>query len=306
METRTVSFRYFWPGFESASNYFVGLLRDHSPFRWVVVGSAETSDLCISSVFPFQSSGRKMHAAFRAQLGGKANDFRRLDKFRIPRPNHRARRNVWYTGENLRAPCDGWDMTLSFETDEYGGTNAYLPLWVLYWPTAIRWKVPEELTNGELRGHRLLQSDKQAFCNAFFGNPEPFRLRVLRLLRSLGQTDLYGSLTGTRVADKLGTSSRYWFSLCPESDLFPGYVTEKPLEAWLSRSIPIWWGIDPAGYLNPDCLINIADYSLEGLAGRLHQLAESKEQMERMIEEPFLKRPFSNRNIATRLTDLVS
>ena len=46
-----------------------------------------------------------------------------------------------------------------------------------------------------------------------------------------------------RSYDAVARNYRYF--LCFENDLYPGYVTEKPIEAWASGSVPLWRGIDP-------------------------------------------------------------
>ena len=45
-------------------------------------------------------------------------------RVRTPRPQA----NIWYSGENIPPPV-GFDATLSFETDFFSGSNAYLPYW---------------------------------------------------------------------------------------------------------------------------------------------------------------------------------
>jgi hypothetical protein len=45
--------------------------------------------------------------------------------------------------------------------------------------------------------------------------------------------DIYGSQSNP-ISDKIGLYSNYKLVLCPENSMSPGYITEKPLHAWIS------------------------------------------------------------------------
>jgi hypothetical protein len=78
-----------------------------------------------------------------------------------------------------------------------------------------------------------------------------------------------------------------------ENDLFPGYVTEKSIEAWATGAIPLYWGSDPSGFLNQNAMINLANYqSLEHFVNKVEEISTSKEMWEAIASQPILtKRP---------------
>ena len=88
--------------------------------------------------------------------------------------------------------------------------------------------------------------------------------------------------------------------LCFENDLYPGYVTEKVLEAWLGWTIPLYWGDDVSGILNPKAIINLANFStMKDFVNYVSKLYGDKDQMINMINQPLFIKEF-------KFEDLVS
>lgn len=215
-----------------------------------------------------------------------------------PKPVGKARHHIWFTGENLRPPAEGWDGYLSFDTDPLNGRNAYLPLWwfnvgLLGEPHSIfttgmpTW---EQMSKGRDPG-----PPRPKFACTFINNPEPMRLHAVQALESIGVVDLYGSAFGRPVPDKAVVAKDYRFVLCFENDVYPGYVTEKPLDAWATGAIPLWRGLDPAGYLNSAAMINAATFV---------DLTAFVEGVRRVENDPGLWAEMASEPILTREPDL--
>jgi hypothetical protein len=144
--------------------------------------------------------------------------------------------------------------------------------------------------------------EKNAFAVSFINNPEQLRLRAINKLNSISKVDVFGRSVGNYVANKIEASSPYWFSVCFENDLYPGYVTEKVLEAWIAKTIPIYWGDDASGILNPDAVINLKDFkNLQEMAQHVSNLYQDESEMLRMICQPLVKKEFSLDNFASEL-----
>jgi len=214
-------------------------------------------------------------------------------------PHNRNAFNIWCTYENRRPPVLGFDLTLSFELDDYKGTNYYLPLIYLY--TNLSKKRNEyskhKITPYECAQPRNLDENffqnKSQFATSFINNPHPIRLRAINELSKVSPVNVYGRSVDNYVDDKIGTASKYWFNLCFENDLYPGYVTEKVLEAWLAGAIPLYWGIDKGRILNPEALINFNDFdSMETFVQHVSKVYSSPNEMKSIINQPlFLKIP---------------
>jgi len=225
-------------------------------------------------------------------------------------------KNIWYTGENQRPPSADFDLSFSFDLDPLGGTNIYLPLLL----TSLDWFEDgqaeasiEGRRAGKIVTPRAASSPRSSnvaarpkFVCAFVGNQEPMRMRALAALETIGNVDIYGAAFGGRVLDKYSIAKHYKFMLCFENDLYPGYVTEKPLEAWVSGCIPLWRGIDSAEVLNPNALLNAATFdSLASFVNAVAELDDDAERLAKMGSNPILSREVSLRPAKEAMKRLV-
>jgi len=203
-------------------------------------------------------------------------------------------KKVWVTFENRRIPFEGADLSISFDLDFNKGKNLYFPLLFSYIDffntnsSYVRHKISfEELLLPRMSLGKSL--DCRDFACAFINNPDPVRLRFLKELSRFGKVDIFGRYANNYVNDKIGVGNNYKFVICFENDLYPGYVTEKPLEAWLSKSVPVYWGNDASGLLNSAALINCSSYdSLADAAESVASLQSQTELMEGIIKQPLL------------------
>lgn len=212
------------------------------------------------------------------------------------RPNPSAKRNIWYSGENQRPPFGEWDGYLSFDTKLPGQKNFYLPLW---WITSTDlfgdisesyWGCPNP-TVDQLAQPRTLERKKTKFACAFIGKNYRTRLHALESLQRIGKVDVFGGGVHRFVEKPYEIAKRYKFALCFENDLYPGYVTEKPLEAYLCGTIPLYNGIDCEGYLNSNAMLNLHEYStLDSWLDRISSLNSDVNLYRTAFEEPILKK----------------
>ena len=206
--------------------------------------------------------------------------------------------NIWCTYENRRPPAENFDLTFSFDTDSFNGTNYYLPLIYLYLDLTQKNSsyVRHKISPSELLKRRNLNTyeNKQKFAVSFINNPDQTRLRAIKELGKISKVDLFGRFSNNYAKDKLSISSDYWFTVCFENDIYPGYITEKVLEAWLANTIPLYWGDDKAKILNERAIINLKDFgSLEEFVSFVQDLSKDKQRMIDIISQPLLKRDFS-------------
>lgn len=204
---------------------------------------------------------------------------------------------IWFTGENVRPPIDEWDLTLSFDIDGLYGTNQYLPLW---WGeiglidrvrSTSADRLGREMTTHELMSSRVTDIESRpGFACAFINNPEPMRMRAIDMLRSIGEVDVFGRVSGRPAGPKARVASRYRYCLCFENDIYPGYVTEKPFEAWSSGCVPLWRGSDPECYVNPLAVINAAEGGLDAMVERVFELEREPGAVAQLAANPILLR----------------
>ncbi|MDR3417027.1 MAG: glycosyltransferase family 10 [Nevskia sp.] len=175
---------------------------------------------------------------------------------RTPTPPEKT---IQYIGENLRPNLARYRFTLSFDHDTYGGRNFRLPLWWwrLDWPGygARRRQRPapagshphgyEELIpiDALLRPRPPAPLRRPGFCALIASNPEPLRCNLFLALQSLGEVTGYGPMFGKPLhRSKFEVLPDFRFCLCPENGIYPGYHTEKLVDAWYGGCIPLYSG----------------------------------------------------------------
>lgn len=157
---------------------------------------------------------------------------------------------IFYTGENVRTDWNLCDYGIDFDFLEFGERHLYLPLFVL----------PEFEADlqGALIKHqcdRDILEQKKKFC-AFMvtnGDGNPIRGEFFDRLSRYKKVDSggrwrnnIGGAIGDRFAD-FPTSKYHWlkdykFNICFENSSYPGYVTEKIIQAFRAKCVPIYWG----------------------------------------------------------------
>ncbi len=177
---------------------------------------------------------------------------------------------IFYTGENIRPNLNECDYAFSFD---YPITerNYRLPLYILYdgYKELKRNSLNFDLEN------KL--SEKQRFCNFVYSNKKgKERVEFFEKLQKYKKVDSGGKIKnnlGCLIKDKLSFLQQYKFTIAFENSSYPGYTSEKLLQAFVTNTIPIYWG-------NP--LIHM-DFNTKSFIN-CHEYNNFEEVIERVIE----------------------
>ena len=211
-------------------------------------------------------------------------------------PRKNAVKNIWFTGENQRPPQGTWDGFLSFESKLNETRNVYLPLWMLTSTDLMRstkktlWRqeVPQISL---LMKKRKIQLSRKKFCCSFIGKSYPMRLHALEELSKISAVDVFGQSVRNVRKFPGKDAGKYKFCLCFENDVYPGYVTEKPLEAYIAGTVPLYFGYDIEGYLNPKAMINLLDFAdLSEWSNYVQEVHSNNKLYKYHFEQPILQR----------------
>ena len=110
------------------------------------------------------------------------------------------------------------------------------------------------------------------------------------------------------VESKLDFLRDYKFSIAFENTESEGYTTEKIVDAYKARSIPIYWGNPKiTEEFNPDSFINCYDYDgLDSVAKRVAELDRSDGDYLKMLNAPtFSSKSETNGRIMKNLRDFI-
>ena len=276
-----VRFEWFEPGFDPDNNFFVDALNLHYGHVQVITDKLAKCELEIVSVHqPLKHPYLSRYANLRNRIPHGQPDINLLYTTIFEPETENFLRRIWYTAENLRPPLQpNIDGSISYDQDPLDGYNAYFPVW--YALSGIQGpfqndRVGKLTSADELLKSRQFQGDKTKFACAFIGKPEQMRLRAIAELSRIGQVDVFGPLVGKPIDNKSDVAKDYRFMVCFENDIYPGYVTEKILEAYLANTVPLYWGdLGKDTAINRKCYLNLTDFeSMEEWVDKVRNLSD--------------------------------
>lgn len=197
---------------------------------------------------------------------------------------------IFYTGENRR--FHNYDCHFAITFDHFDEPYHYrLPLYVInLW--FLQNKCGLDIRN------RIVKP-KTSFCGFVSSNPYcDKRNEFFHLLSTYKKVDSGGPLFNNigyivprdemGIQNKMNFLSTRKFTIAFENSSYPGYVTEKILEAYLSGSIPLYWGSPTVALdFNSKMFVNWHDFSNDlTFIEQIKRVDESNDLYEEMIHQP--------------------
>ena len=256
----------FWGGFDPAEFWMTRLLR--SKYQ-VEISDPSDSNLIIGSCF--------------------GNSIRFFEKSKVIK--------ILFLGENVRPSYDFYDYSLSFDYEDYGNKNIRLPLWILY----VDWwhNKSDDLSLDELN-YIFSPEDvynRKNFACIVAGNPVGNRIEIYNKLNSYKKVDGYGAAFKNRYdGRKHDLLKNYRYNICFENSIYPGYCTEKLLQAKVAGCVPIYYGCkESENDFNEKCYLNLINYSMEEFVEKIIKIDDNKDEFIQIVSEPlFSKKPDLN------------
>lgn len=252
----------FWPGFLPANFLFTCLLEELVGSNVEIVKDTTTKvDLQFNSVFVFGSIFEKTFMKLQSKLSSSSDiDYQsRVRKFHRLNRDYPATKYVWYTGENRSAPTESFDHTISFDPTDAKFGNLYFPYWMLRIDWGYRKGEFEIMPRVEemmsTRSPVARPLNACLFSSKFVAGRE----RISKIVEELIPIEKFGTQFNRPVTSKFTTAQDFGLQLCLENEISPGYVTEKIQEAWASRNVPIWAGLQTYPYFNSDAMIDVTN-----------------------------------------------
>ena len=190
------------------------------------------------------------------------------------------------TGENIRPDFNVCDYAIGFDHIQFD--DRYIR-WPLYAEDA---RFSQALTKHIIDTETDYYSRK--FCNFVVsngGDVDPFRESFYDILDDYSHVDSggrYRNNVGRPVDDKYEFQKKYKFSLAFENSSTKGYITEKIVQAWAAKTIPIYYGApDVSKDFNKDSFIDYHDYdNVDSFMKEIKRVNEDKEAYINMLKTP--------------------
>ena len=213
------------------------------------------------------------------------------------------RKTLAYIGENIRPNFIGYNHSLSFDWDNYGGRNYRLPLWYarLAWDGFEQKPRKDNLHNHGyeplisikqlMQPRKLDMQEKKEFCALVANNPEGLRINLYNSISDYKQVHGFGNMFRNPLRQsKFDILPEYKFCLCPENSIYDGYVTEKLIDAYAGGTVPIYSGdLSVDSDFNERAFLNYQYWKeMDLLMYDIKVLDEDLDSYKHMYEQPLL------------------
>lgn len=200
---------------------------------------------------------------------------------------------IYYTGENICPDFNAFDYAIGFEKMNFRDRYLRYPLYNLY-SGDLELMMRKHLSNDDLLKR------KGEFCSFVVSKGDAYadkrRELFFRLLSEYKQVNSGGRFLNNigqpdGVVDKLEFQRKHKFAIAFENVSHDGYVTEKIVQAFAAKTIPIYWGDPNIGeYFNEKAFINCHSFnSFEDVVKRVKEVDSNDELYYQMINEPAMR-----------------
>jgi len=210
---------------------------------------------------------------------------------------------IFYTGEQVAPDFDICDYAIGYDYIYFEDRYIRYPIYLL---RNSYEKLSEKFSQHNIDTAELLA---RPFCSALISNKDgkTRRLEMLEKLQEYKKVDSAGKIfnnVGLTVHDKYSFISNYKFHLAFENSTYNGYTTEKIVDAFIEKTIPIYAGNrrifeefceDSFIYVSDEC-------DLDQLMNRIVEIDQDDEKYIKMLNS--IK--FSNNNKIAREKELES
>lgn len=190
---------------------------------------------------------------------------------------HNKALKIFFTGENIRPNFWKCDYSISFDYDSYKGRNFRWPLYNLFYDPK---KEPAK-------------KQKTKFACIVISRSTALRTLFFNTLSKVKQVDSGGrwhNTVGGPVKDKMEFISDYKFCFAFENTSYPGYVTEKLMQAKLGGCVPIYWGHTKVNEdFNTNSYIDLNNFeNIDAFIKEIIALDADEKRYNKMLNEPLL------------------
>ncbi len=197
---------------------------------------------------------------------------------------------IFVTGENLCPDFNLCDYAIGFEHMEFGDRFFRVPIYL--WR---QYSEDYDLLFVDRIKRVGSNPEKRNFCSIVVSNnlfADPFREDFFRKLSEYKKVDSGGKAYNNigkpnGVEDKRLFLSNYKFNIAFENSSYPGYCTEKIIQAFAAGNVPIYWG-DPTAveYFNEKAFINCCGLSIDEAINKVIEIDRDDDKYIKMLSEP--------------------
>lgn len=194
---------------------------------------------------------------------------------------------IFYTGENIRPDFNLCDYAIGFDFMNFGDRYIRFPFYYL--------TQNSKYLSSESRETNQFVT-KESFCSFVVSNnanADKCRENLFYLLskyKTVNSGGRYLNNIGAPVDDKFAFEKRHKFSICCENASFPGYTTEKIVDAFAAGTIPIYYGDPLIGKVfNTRTFVHVKDpENLDAIVDIIKEIDNNELLYQDMLSLPIL------------------
>lgn len=188
------------------------------------------------------------------------------------------------TAENVVPDFTIFDYVVGFDFIEFGDRYCRFPCFA-------RWTGFDQLTS--MKHEKGLEKlVKRDFCSFVVSNghcSDPMRRRFFERLsqyKPIASGGRYLNNIGEAVKDKIEFLRKYKFNIAFENSVVPGYTTEKVMEAFVARTVPIYYGNPLVGRdFSENAMVHLVSESdIEKVVDKIIELDQDDDAYLKMFE----------------------
>lgn len=147
---------------------------------------------------------------------------------------------IFYTGENVFPNFNICDYAIGPHNLKLEKRYLQLPIYLIKNGHFIKLPERKKINKEDLK-------TKKEFCNFIYSNKNgnPIRKEFfdeLSKYKNIISAGKFLNNTGYAIKNKIEIQKQCKFTIAFENEKYPGYSTEKIIDAFIARTIPIYWG----------------------------------------------------------------
>lgn len=258
-KTIKIKFSGFWPEFQENNNFIYNTLKK----KYDVILS-DSPEYLFSSCF--------------------SDEYLKYDCVRI-----------FYTGENLCPDFNLFDYAIGYEYIDFGDRYLRFPNYAM---SEVYGKDVDLMLKKHLNNENILK-DKPEFCSFVVSKGEGYvakeREAFFYLLSKYKKVESGGRFLNNigcpeGIQDKLLFQMKHKFSIAFENSSHEGYSTEKIVQSFAAKTIPIYWGDPQIGRIfNENAFVNCNAFnSFNEIVKKIKEIDSDNELFMKMMSAPAL------------------
>lgn len=147
---------------------------------------------------------------------------------------------IFYTGENVFPNFNICDYAIGPHNLKLEKRYLQLPIYLIKNGHFIKLPERKKINKEDLK-------TKKEFCNFIYSNKNGNQIRKeffdeLSKYKNIISAGKFLNNTGYAIKNKIEIQKQCKFTIAFENEKYPGYSTEKIIDAFIARTIPIYWG----------------------------------------------------------------